>query len=137
MDCLKLKRTYKQKTFSYRKSTQKEFSPEMPINECVIPTNISEKKALTDFTASSTSNYSQLLLEKKRIRRNTTGSDISSRRETYNGSPVPWNQSKTEKVPIRSPKSGLLCNFEESALKGRLQPINSLDGFKLQMSKIS
>uniref|UniRef100_A0A914PWZ6 Uncharacterized protein n=1 Tax=Panagrolaimus davidi TaxID=227884 RepID=A0A914PWZ6_9BILA len=29
--------------------------------------------------------------------------------------------------------NALLCNFEESALNGRLEPISSIDGFKLQL----
>ncbi|VDM08576.1 unnamed protein product [Wuchereria bancrofti] len=33
-----------------------------------------------------------------------------------------------------SSSSGLLCNFEESALNGRLEPIISLDGFHLQIA---
>ncbi|VDN03253.1 unnamed protein product [Thelazia callipaeda] len=30
--------------------------------------------------------------------------------------------------------NGLLCNFEESALNGRLEPVTSLDGFSLQIA---
>jgi hypothetical protein len=30
--------------------------------------------------------------------------------------------------------NALLCNFEESALNGRLEPISSIDGFKLQLA---
>ncbi|VDN39595.1 unnamed protein product [Gongylonema pulchrum] len=33
-----------------------------------------------------------------------------------------------------SSSSGLLCNFEESALNGRLEPAASLDGFQLQIT---
>ncbi|KAI1731659.1 chromosome segregation during meiosis domain-containing protein [Ditylenchus destructor] len=30
--------------------------------------------------------------------------------------------------------SGLLCNFEESALNGRLEPVNNVEGFRLQIA---
>jgi len=30
--------------------------------------------------------------------------------------------------------SGLLCNFEESALNGRLEPVSTVDGFRLQIA---
>uniref|UniRef100_A0A7E4W550 DUF4210 domain-containing protein n=1 Tax=Panagrellus redivivus TaxID=6233 RepID=A0A7E4W550_PANRE len=55
------------------------------------------------------------------------------------------SSSDTESVindekPVKygSPQSthALLCNFEESALKGRLEPVSLLNGFKLQMSVV-
>jgi len=95
---------------------------------------VTEPHSLTAFKASS-SQFPNLLLEKKRIRRNTTGSETSNsgQRNAYKGSPVPWahNEAKPQK-PLNK-KSGLLCNFEESALKGRLEPINQVDGFKIQL----
>jgi hypothetical protein len=99
-----------------------------------------ETHALANFSASSSP---RMLMEKKRIRRNTTGCETettprqSGCREACKGSPVPWNQPNSLKqLNGTSPSSsGLLCNFEESALKGRLQPINSIEGFKLQLSR--
>lgn len=35
-----------------------------------------------------------------------------------------------------SSSSGLLCNFEESALNGRLDLVTSLSGFHLQIGKL-
>lgn len=35
-----------------------------------------------------------------------------------------------------SSSGGLLCNFEESALNGRLNLITALDGFHLQIGKL-
>lgn len=41
---------------------------------------------------------------------------------------VKWS-GRRKRVP-----SGLLCNFEESALNGRLDPVNTAEGFKLQIA---
>ncbi|KAI6182440.1 hypothetical protein M3Y97_00380400 [Aphelenchoides bicaudatus] len=110
------------------------------IDDCPIQNTLTETHALANFSASSNPNP-QLLLEKKRIRRNTTGCETeirqSGRREVCKGSPVPWSRNQPNSLKQlngSSPSSsGLLCNFEESALKGRLQPINSIEGFKLQL----
>uniref|UniRef100_A0A915D7R3 Atos-like conserved domain-containing protein n=1 Tax=Ditylenchus dipsaci TaxID=166011 RepID=A0A915D7R3_9BILA len=42
---------------------------------------------------------------------------------------VEWPTSRRKRVP-----SGLLCNFEESALNGRLEPVNNAQGFQLQIA---
>lgn len=46
-------------------------------------------------------------------------------------------QIATEEMSVsqrrRRVPSGLLCNFEESALNGRLEPVNNAEGFRLQI----
>lgn len=109
------------------------------IDDRPIQQTFTETHTLANF---STSSSPRILMEKKRIRRNTTGCETETTpkqneyRNVCKGSPVPWNQPNSLKqLNKTSPSSsGLLCNFEESALKGRLQPINSIEGFKLQLS---
>lgn len=127
------------------------------IHDCPVQQTFTEPHALIAFTASS--NISpRLLIEKKRIRRNTTGCETGSslkdgHRDVYGRSPILWKrggQANAAKQVKGSPSSGLLFNFEESVLKGlllsifitrvilegRIQPINCVEGFKLQLSKL-
>lgn len=45
------------------------------------------------------------------------------------------DNKKAKRVKSSSTASGLLCNFEESILNGRLKPFASVKGFQLQISK--
>lgn len=66
---------------------------------------------------------------KLREKFSTLDGDSSSSDSEY----VPEEKSK---IYGTSPSNNsLLCNFEESALNGRLQPVSTIDGFKIQLGE--
>ncbi|KAL3997973.1 hypothetical protein ACH3XW_13120 [Acanthocheilonema viteae] len=117
--------------FRFMSTASKAFSKTtgLPLNSSPAPFNRSETKCVEDPSLKSTGNRIAEKTTRKGTRthilRNVPIDEKDSNSNYYGGGCIRRNMSSN---------SGLLCNFEESALNGRLDLVTSLNGFHLQIA---
>ncbi|KAK6106460.1 hypothetical protein QQG55_24305 [Brugia pahangi] len=116
--------------FRFMSTASKSFSKTtgLPLHSSPAPFNRSATKFVANESVKSTRNREgKTAGEQTRahILRNMPMDDNDNNLNCYGTGCIRRNTSSS---------SGLLCNFEESALNGRLEPIISLDGFHLQIA---
>uniref|UniRef100_A8QC81 BC031353 protein, putative n=1 Tax=Brugia malayi TaxID=6279 RepID=A8QC81_BRUMA len=118
--------------FRFMSTASKSFSKTtgLPLHSSPAPFNRSATKFVANESVKSTRNRERKTAEEQtraHILPNMPMDDNDNNLNCYGTGCIKRNTSSS---------SGLLCNFEESALNGRLEPIISLDGFHLQIGKL-
>ncbi|EFO28396.1 hypothetical protein LOAG_00085 [Loa loa] len=117
--------------FRFMSNASKAFSKStgLPLNSSPAPFNRSETKFVRDLPVKSTRNK----IIEKTAREETTAHILrNASMDEKDSNPSYYGSGCTRRST--SSNSGLLCNFEESALNGRLDPVTSLGGFHLQIA---